>query len=628
MLFFASAGCASETPAGPPTAAATVVLVTWDTVRADRVGAYGATTGATPVLDALARAGLVCETARAPAPITLVSHATLLTGTMPLHHGVHDNGGYRLAPESVLLAEVLADAGHRTGAFVGAFVLDAVHGLDQGFEIYGTPAYRRLGLPLQGAERPATEVVDQALAWLDGVAVDEPVLLWAHFYEPHFAYLPPEPFAARFADPYDGEIAACDAELGRLLAGLDAAGRAGRRLVIVTSDHGEAFGEHGEATHGVFVYEATQHVPLVLHGTDVPSARLTGPVSLVDVAPTILHWAGLPPESLPRAEGLSLLGQPAVDDARPLLFESWLPWHAHGWMPERALLWRGYKYVAARQPELYTLASDPAERDNLAAAQPELTARFARELVALEERSASPVGTARRAVSPDEDERLAALGYFGGGARSAVPHEAPDARTMLPQLAARDRALRLLWLGRVRMGFAGVLAVADADPQSEERQAQGRAMVVEAAALLRAQREQQPGDPGLAKLLGLAAITLGNFAEAVTCFEEHLAAEPSSAVSNFNLAVALDRVGQPDTARVFLLRAVELEPRATMATHWLAQQEVRRGEWGHAAFFYERLREAVGELEDELAPLDEARRQAHAEAAAAGLRIAPPPDWP
>jgi hypothetical protein len=607
--------------------ASTVLLVTWDTVRADRVGAYGAVSGATPRLDALAGSGLVFETARAPAPITLVSHATLLTGTSPLRHGVHDNGSYALGPENVLLSEVLRSAGWRTGAFVGAFVLDGKYGLDQGFEVYGTPAYRRLGLPLQSLERPASEVVDDALSWLDGVGADESAFLWTHFYEPHLVYHPPEPHASAHADPYDGEIAACDAALGRLLDGLDARGRSSRRLVVVTSDHGESLGEHGEQTHGVFLYESTQHVPLVLSGNGVPEGRRGRPVSLEDVAPTVLAWAGLPRDALPHADGPSLLAETAPDASRALRLESWLPWHAHGWMPQRALVWRDWKYIAARRPELYSLRDDPHELVNLADVQAGIVAECAARLAALEAESI-PIGPAQPVPVTGEDlDRLGALGYLAGPVRPGLPEDAPDPRDRLPQLAARDQALRALWRGRVRLGFAGLLAVQDAPAQSPARQAEGRRLVESAAAELRALRTQDPGDPGLAELLGLAEVTLGRWASAARCFEEHLERQPRSATSLFNLAICHEREGREDAARVSMLRALQLEPRATMATRWMAERETLRGEWGRAAWWYERLREAVGgTLDGELAPLEPLRLQALDRARDAGQPLLPPED--
>jgi arylsulfatase A-like enzyme len=634
LLAAAFDACSPATPSARDadgngsTTAPTVLLVTWDTVRADRVGAYGATSGATPRLDALAAAGLLCEAARAPAPITLVSHATLLTGLPPRRHGVHDNGAFRLGREHVLLSEVLAAQGWRAGAFVGAFVLDAQYGLDQGFEVYGMPAFRRLGLPLQSAERPASEVVDEALAWLDGTRPEEPVFLWTHFYDPHFAYRPPEPQASRFADPYDGEIAFCDSQLGRLLDGLDARGRDGRRLTVVTSDHGEAFGEHGEQTHGIFVYDATQHVPLVLHGTDVPVGRRAGPVSLADVVPTVLDWAGLPRATMAHADGASLLSAAgAEDDDHALVLESWLPWHAHGWMPQRGLVWRGYKYLAARRPELYALHDDPHETRDLSTTLPRIAAACAERLAQLEVAQAPLGPDSTYTVMGDDLERLRSLGYLSGGAAQPSPEDAPDPRERLTQLARRDEALRLLWRGRVRMGFRGLLALPEDEPPAAAFQAEGRRMIEQAAGQLRAARTEDPGDPGLAELMGLAEVTLGHWEAAAACFEVHLLRQPTSATSRFNLAVCYERLGRADAARAQMLHSLRLEPRAPQATRWMAESEAARDEWGAAAWWYERLRAAVGGvLDGELRPIETLRLQALERASSAGQAVRAPGD--
>jgi choline-sulfatase len=247
---------------GRPEAVERVVLVTIDTLRADRVGCYGATGAATPTLDGLAARGVRFETAISPAPITLTSHATLLTGRDPPRHGARHNGQFELRADVPTLAEALHSAGFATAAVVSAFVLDARFGLARGFDVYDD----RLGLATStgmgvGVEsRSAERSVDAALAWLDGAP--ERFFLWLHLYDPHADHAPPEPWATRFADrPYDGEIAFADAELGRLLAGV--AARFGERgtLVIATSDHGESLGEHGERTHALTVYDATQRVP-------------------------------------------------------------------------------------------------------------------------------------------------------------------------------------------------------------------------------------------------------------------------------------------------------------------------------------------------------------------------------
>jgi len=281
LLLACLAGCTQQ-GAGPPS----ILLVTLDTTRADRIGAYGRAGARTPTLDRLARQGILFERAIAPTPITLPSHASILTGVYPTAHGVRDNAVFALAPEARLVSEVLAERGWRTAAFVGSFVLHPRFGLDQGFEVYHAPQPTREPMRDRYVERPANEVVDDALAWLSGLAAGERFFVWLHFFDPHIPYEPPPAWREPSVHPYEGEIAFCDAQLGRLLEALEEAGRARNLLVAVTADHGESLGEHGEETHGVFIYQATLHVPLILSGEPVARARgqrVGHAVSTVDV---------------------------------------------------------------------------------------------------------------------------------------------------------------------------------------------------------------------------------------------------------------------------------------------------------------------------------------------------------
>jgi arylsulfatase A-like enzyme len=283
-----------------------IVLVSIDTLRADHLGCYGAAFAHTPRLDALAAGGVRFANAISPAPLTLPSHTTLLTGLDPPEHGVRHNGVFRLTDDVPTLAEHLREAGFATAAFVAAYVLDRQFGLDRGFDRYddrtSQPRYGR-GM-LTFPERPANEVVDAALEWL--ASAPGRFFLWVHLYDPHAEYRPPAGFASAFpARPYDGEIAFADFQVGRLLAALDQRFPDGRTLVVVTADHGESLGEHGEATHSHLVYDATQHVPLIVQGPGLPRGGVVEDVvALRDVAPTVLDLLGVPP--LPGATGRSL----------------------------------------------------------------------------------------------------------------------------------------------------------------------------------------------------------------------------------------------------------------------------------------------------------------------------------
>src|SRR5437763_8743380 len=348
---------------------ANVLLVTIDTLRADHVGAYGQNGALTPTIDALARDGLRFERTYAHVPLTLPSHASLLTGAYPTRTGVRDNGAFRLGQRPATLAAVLETAGYRTGAFVGAFVLDARFGLNRGFDMYddrmlGTGADQEI------SERPAEKVLAPAYEWIatsaaaPGTEHPAPWFAWVHLYDPHEPYAPPEPYRSRFSDePYDGEIAYADAALGAFLGRLRAAGALAHTLLVVASDHGESLGEHGERTHGLFAYDATLRVPLVM---SAPGAIRTGvfrdTMRLVDVAPTILDLVGAPP--LPDADGRTV--RPFVAGERPFddsgsYFEALNASLTRDWAPLTGIVRQRSKLIDLPVPELYDLASDSAE---------------------------------------------------------------------------------------------------------------------------------------------------------------------------------------------------------------------------------------------------------------------------
>jgi arylsulfatase A-like enzyme/Flp pilus assembly protein TadD len=358
-------GCGA--PASP--APKRVVLVTIDTLRADHVGCYGALGAHTPQLDTIAALGVRFEVALSPVPLTLPAHASLMTGLDPPGHGVRHNSVHRLGPEPETLAERLRGAGYATAAFVGARVLDRRFGLGRGFDVYDDRSSGRVSAATGFAERPADAVVDAALGWLRGAP--ERFFLWVHFFDPHADYRPPPGFASAFAnDLYSGEIAFVDAELGRLLGAIEARWGVEDLAVVATADHGESRGEHGELTHAYSLYDATQRVPLVLRGPGLPRGRVApGPASLLDVAPTLLAWVGVPP--LPEAEGrdLRLLAEQSELGPRALYLETLATQLDFGWSPLQAVWVERLKYVRAPRPELYDLESDPGETLNRASSE-------------------------------------------------------------------------------------------------------------------------------------------------------------------------------------------------------------------------------------------------------------------
>ena len=422
-LFFcllAGAACNAKPARQAQHVPPSVLLVTIDTLRADRLGAYGDGRARTPNLDSLARAGARFAHAFAAAPVTLPSHASLLTGLLPPEHGVRGNGVFRLGPRSRTLAEALKARGYATGAFVAAAPLNHRYGLGRGFDAYDDAFLRRGGTHFELAERPAADVTAAALAWLS--AQRSPVFLWVHYFDPHHPYDPPAAF--RGDDPYRGEIASVDASFGGLLSAWDARAQEGGSIVAVTADHGEAFGEHREESHSLFVYDTTLHVPLLVRAAGVAAGTvIERSIATTDLAATLLQLAnaGAP---LP---GHDLFAPGGAAAGTPLYAETLAPRLDFGWSDLRA--WRDgrYKFIRAPRPELYDVAADPGEAHDLAASEPETARRLSRALEDYLAKSGDAQTLAR--ADPAESEALRSLGYVqgpGGRGSGADPKDKVD----------------------------------------------------------------------------------------------------------------------------------------------------------------------------------------------------------
>lgn len=419
-----------RSPAPDAAAVRNVVLISVDTLRADHLGCYGDARATTPQIDGLAAAGVRFERAQAPVPLTLPSHATILTGLRPPAHGARGNT-MRLEPGALTLAEILSARGMSTAAFVGAAVLRSAAGLSQGFDVYdddmgGAPSAAH-------AERPAAEVSRRATAWLEANHA-RPFFLFLHYFDPHYPYSPPEPFASRGDDPYAGEIAYTDEQVGRVLDALQALGHAEDTLVIFTADHGESRGEHDEPTHGWFVYQSTLRVPLIIRGPGVSPGRVVSErVGLVDILPTVL--ARLSAEPPPAVHGLDLSGALSGDGAAPTdrsLYAECLVPTDYGVSPLFALGRGDHQYIHTARPELYDLARDLAEARDLIEREPARAAAMRAELAALVDGGGRQTeGT----VDPGELEMLRALGYTTGGAvdaRLVVDDRREDPKDFFP----------------------------------------------------------------------------------------------------------------------------------------------------------------------------------------------------
>jgi len=414
--------------AGPPN----VVLITIDTVRADHVGCYGDRQAHTPTLDALASQGVLFRTAVTPVPLTLPSHCSIMTGAYPPLHGVRDNLGYTLGDSPVTLATMLKQKGYVTAAFVAAEVLDPRRGLNQGFVTYSCPFHQKVGrnnplvFNLPDVRRPAAEVVNDALAWMaaEPRGAGKPFFVWIHLYDPHLPYDPPEPFRSLLPNRYDGAIAYADNEVGRYIDYLKQHTLYDSSLIVAASDHGEGLGEHGEATHGYFVYDTTVLVPLIIKppaSAGIAPRHVDAPIRTIDIAPTVLQMLGSPPA--PTMQGSSLLslmmGKTTASPSGGAYCETFYP-SEFEWSPLRALRTGHYKFIQAPKPELYDLEADPHETHNLFQTRRDVALELKSQFESLAARITPRQAPQRTPVSPADAEMLASLGYFAASNASGA----------------------------------------------------------------------------------------------------------------------------------------------------------------------------------------------------------------
>lgn len=424
MLFFPVLGMLAFFPvACSRKPAIDVVLISMDTTRADRLGAYGHRGAHTPAIDSLARDGFLMRRHLTPVPVTLPSHSSLMTGLFPPSHGARDNGLFVVDQEPSTLAEVLSAAGYHTLAVVGAYPLAKRFGLDQGFEVYDDRLeernWRERGLYF--AERPAVRVLDAALEHLGKLDTSSPYFLFLHFFDPHQPQMPPSPWDRRFVgDPYDGEIAAVDEQIGRLLEYLEKRGTLDRTLIVLTADHGEGLGEHGELTHAVLLHQATLHIPLILKGPGVPQGETSEWTVSTEVFLTVLDLVGAKAPPGRFAPGSSLQPLLAAGGRAPegfrrfeAYFETLSPQTSQGWAPLAAFMKNNWRYVNAPRPELFDLDADPREELDRSATEKQIATSLRAELVEkLKELEARPLGESLKTVDAEVVAQLAALGYL------------------------------------------------------------------------------------------------------------------------------------------------------------------------------------------------------------------------
>lgn len=534
---------ADRPPAG---AAENIVLITIDTLRADALGFMGQDAVETPVLDRLAASGRVFTHAHAHSVVTLPSHANILTGRYPYEHGVRGNGGFVLGDGHATLAGLLRDQGFATAAFVAAYPLAAEFGLDRGFDVYDDDfGAKKEGQLFGFPERRGDEVVDRSLAWWRA-HVGAKRFLWIHLFDPHIPYAPPEPFASRFKDPYLGEVAAVDSFLAPLLEPF-LAGKERPTLIALTADHGEARGDHGEPTHGLFAYESTLAVPLVLWGAGISPERDDRLARHVDLLPTVLESVGVAASA--ELPGRSLF---APRDGAPesSYFEALMGYLAYRWAPLRGVIEAGEKYVELPIPEFYDLASDPGETTNLVDSRWRTVAKLRRGIPA---ESVWPPDQA--ALSRAEAEAFRALGYLSasGNARRAFGPEDDPKRLVhlhldvnrMEQLAKSGRVDEAIAVGReILVARPDMVVVYEQLAPLLARQ--GRA--AQAVELLRRAEALGLLNEPLRAELGLALVRLGRPGEALAVFAggDREASDPAALTGQ---AIALATLGRYDDAR-------------------------------------------------------------------------------
>jgi arylsulfatase A-like enzyme/Flp pilus assembly protein TadD len=612
----------------PEPSSLNLVVVTLDTLRADRLGCYGFRRVATPHIDAVAENGVVFEQATATQPMTLPSHASIFTGLIPPHHGVRDNGGFFVEEGAVTLAERLQEGGWATGAFVGAWVLDGRWGLDQGFDHYSDhfdlSKYKVVNLGT--VQKPGDEVMDLALEWLE-TRRDRRFFAWIHLYDPHTPYEPPSPFAERYpGQPYLGEIAYTDQVVGRLVAWLQESGTWDRTVLVLVGDHGESLGEHGEATHTFFVYDATQHVPLIVRTPWGDRGRSAAQVSTVDIVPTVLDLLGLPAQD--GLDGRSLA--PLVLDPRSerpglAYSETYFPRFHYGWQHLRSVRDGAWKLIDAPRPELYDVRGDPGETTNVYDEHREI-AEGLRERLGEMAGDGSQAAPDNETLDPETLERLAALGYLGGGPTVDPEAVLPDPKDKIglfgligdaKALAREDRleeAVEALsavlaedggiidahvtlggWLrrlGRREEAIASYQRALDLQPDHQMALSEladlYRAMGRDDAAVegYRSVLRVQPRSPQIWYQLATLYLDLGRVTEAEEAFREALEHNPEMGAAYNSLATLAFQRHELDEAERLVRRGLELEDDLRSSRFNLARVLEARGETDEARRLY------------------------------------------
>ena len=588
-----------------------VILITLDTTRADRLGCYGFAGVKTPALDGLAARGVRFERCYAQTPLTLPSHTSIMTGTLPVFHGVRDNGGFLVPQPLTTMAELFQDRGYATGAFIAAYVLDSKWGLDQGFDTYfdnfDLSKFKKISLGT--VQRPGNEVLDAALPWLEQKKGGK-FFAWIHFYDPHTPYEPPAPYDGLYAEhPYLGEIAFTDSLIGRVWQFLESNGLAGKTCVVIAGDHGESLWEHDEAAHGFFVYQGAIHVPLIVV---TPFARFQGRASaqvasLADILPTVCDLTGLPVPA--EVQGRSLVASferrsGAAPDALAYS-ETYYPRFHYGWSELRAVQNGRFKLILAPVPELYDLAADPGEEKNLVYLRKDVFARLGREaeaFITASEKNAYETDYTK--IDEETREKLAALGYIGSFADPAKlkGKTLGDPKEKISVYNDISRAREMGMNGKPDEGIAIIERIIAADPEITDAYFSignicfQNQRFREALGYFKQALGRKPDDSFAAVNIILSHEALGEFDEAERFALDYMAKgfeDPQIYFMLGNMDFARKKY---DQSAVYLQKAVGLNAESAASHNLLAAIAILRDNWSAAQEHLDRARAITPDL--------------------------------
>jgi len=612
-------GGQAEREDAPSLPGSSIVLITLDTTRIETLGVYGGPAWNTPNMDQLARNGIRFDQARVAAPITLPSHAAILTGTYPFQNGVRDNGTFILPDAALTLTEELAAAGYFTAAVMGSQVLHSTYGLAQGFQVYSDVPTRTLRTAGGTEERRAAEIVTEGMRILEQVPPGTPFFLWLHFFDPHWPYSPPAAVMARLppaAQPdqapdhnsatrrrYYGEVASVDRQVGRLLQALKARGEVVDEILFaIVSDHGEGLGQHGEASHAYQIYDSTMRVPMILHhGALAKGLVIHQPVSTIDLAPTLLSLVGRDPPPVMSGRDLTPLLSPTIgasgqSSPHPIYFETSASWFSCGWSPLYGVVEGPWKTIVSREPEVFRYQDDPNEEHDLASAHPEV---IARAVAYLDELAGLTTMPTRRTLSQEDAAALAALGYLVGDENQGdepvsatleqqvppgwLPEGAKLPRDGLPLEQNLNQANLLIQSGRVEEGLT----------------------------LIKQMVELEPNNIMYLALAGALLTSAGRPEEAIPILEKAVA-RGSSYEASSSLAGSLNQLGRRSEAIQVLLDSIrqfpyQLLPRISVAQIFLEHGEPA-GAIPHLVYFLDNFQGDAQIRQDARRMLEDARR--------------------